>query len=375
MTKLTVNLKNLFSKNFVPVPLIVQVLNVTDISMTDVEYYCLKISDGEYWSDYFSLASDLNYLVKNSNISKYAVISIEDYHVYSVVKNGGNEETLLVLINNCTVVNLLNEVVGNPKEIKVNRKISLKSDVVENSSNLDINKIKVLPISDLRVGLEKWKILIRVVKKTIIKKWSNTKNSGQLFSFDAIDESGSTRFVVFNEFVPKYFDDIDVDAVYMIQNGNVKLSNPQYTQSSNEFEIIVTQETTIEKCDKYLNNVAVLKLELVSLSKVLTLEKGSIVDFTGMCFRIDEIEGIIGNSLEGSLRKRSVIIFDGKDAVTLTFWNEEADSFNFEIGTILYVYHGRINEYNSQKYVSVTRNTIVRDNWLQIHEGNEKKLK
>lgn len=48
------------------------------------------------------------------------------------------------------------------------------------------------------------------MNKSDIRKWSNARGEGQLFSFDLVDESSEIRCTAFRDMVEKYFDLIKV---------------------------------------------------------------------------------------------------------------------------------------------------------------------
>lgn len=66
-------------------------------------------------------------------------------------------------------------------------------------------------ISNLTPYGSKWVIRARVTAKSNIRKWSNTKSTGQLFSVDLQDESGEIRATCFNEQAEQFFDIIQVN--------------------------------------------------------------------------------------------------------------------------------------------------------------------
>lgn len=66
------------------------------------------------------------------------------------------------------------------------------------------------PIASLSPYQNKWVIKVRVTSKSPIRKWSNDKGEGQLFSIDLVDSSGEIRATLFRNLVDKYYDMIEV---------------------------------------------------------------------------------------------------------------------------------------------------------------------
>lgn len=56
----------------------------------------------------------------------------------------------------------------------------------------------------------RWVIKARVMNKSAIRTWSNSKGEGKLFSMDLFDESGEIRATAFKEQCDKFYDMIQV---------------------------------------------------------------------------------------------------------------------------------------------------------------------
>lgn len=62
----------------------------------------------------------------------------------------------------------------------------------------------------LTYNVNRWVIKARVMTKSNIRTWSNSKGEGKLFSLDLVDESGEIRATVFRDLVDKFYDLIEV---------------------------------------------------------------------------------------------------------------------------------------------------------------------
>jgi replication factor A1 len=72
----------------------------------------------------------------------------------------------------------------------------------------------VLPIASLNPYSNKWTIKARVTNKSDIRRWSNAKGEGQLFSVDLLDaDGGEIRGTFFKEMCEKWFPIIEVQKV------------------------------------------------------------------------------------------------------------------------------------------------------------------
>lgn len=69
--------------------------------------------------------------------------------------------------------------------------------------------------------LHRWVIKARVVNKSTIRTWSNSRGEGKLFSMDLVDESGEIRCTAFRDQCDKFYDMIEVISVLLYVFYNV----------------------------------------------------------------------------------------------------------------------------------------------------------
>lgn len=60
---------------------------------------------------------------------------------------------------------------------------------------------------------------MRIINKSDIRTWSNSRGEGKLFSIDMMDETGEIRATAFNAECDKFYHMIEV---YLIQNQCLK---------------------------------------------------------------------------------------------------------------------------------------------------------
>ena len=77
----------------------------------------------------------------------------------------------------------------------------------------------IYPIVSLTPYQNKWTIKARVTKKSDIRRWSNSRGEGHLFSMDLLDESGEIRATAFKNECDKFEPLAEVDKV--IKNHKV----------------------------------------------------------------------------------------------------------------------------------------------------------
>lgn len=81
------------------------------------------------------------------------------------------------------------------------------------SPGIDPSSVNVYPIASLTPYQNKWTIKARVTHKGDIRRWSNSRGEGHLFSMDLLDESGEIRCTGFKEQCDKFYNTIEVGKV------------------------------------------------------------------------------------------------------------------------------------------------------------------
>ncbi|MGH0165031.1 UNVERIFIED_CONTAM: hypothetical protein FKN15_048009 [Acipenser sinensis] len=183
-----------------------------------------------------------------------------------------------------------------------------------------ICRIKKYIVNTLKDG--RWTIRARITNKSQIRTWSNSRGEGKLFSMEIVDESGEIRVTGFNEQVDKYYAVIEVNKVYYISKGTLKIANKQYTNVKNDYEMTLNNDTSIVPCDD-AGDVPMVQFEFVPIEELENKEKDSVVDVIGICKSYDEVTKITTKSSK-EISKRAVHLMDmsGK-VITTTLWGEE----------------------------------------------------
>mgnify|MGYP005986426739 FL=1 len=68
----------------------------------------------------------------------------------------------------------------------------------------------ISPIASLNPFHNNWIIKARVINKTSIRHWCNSRGEGKLFSCDLVDRSGEIRCTAFKELADKFYECLNV---------------------------------------------------------------------------------------------------------------------------------------------------------------------
>ena len=96
--------------------------------------------------------------------------------------------------------------------------------------------------------MNKWTIKARVIQKSPIKTWINSRGEGRLFSMSLVDETGEIRATAFNNECDENYEKIEVGKVFYISNGSLKPANELYNACNNDYEMTLEKSTVITPC-------------------------------------------------------------------------------------------------------------------------------
>lgn len=377
-----------------PVNPVFQVLGAKIIDSSATERVRLNLSDGEYSLATTMLATQLNHLVKEKKIDKYAIIQVKKYQV-SVLQQSRH-----ILI--CLEVDILKtaeevgEKIGDPISSNQFVKGSSRPKPALGSTTSGVSKpnaapsksvyespkpsakfpftkgstpntpggtpMRVLPIASLTPYQNKWTIKARVSQKGNIKEWKNARGEGKLFSFTVIDESGDIRITGFKEDVDKFYDLIEQGKVYYIANATLKPANRQYNNTSHDYEMTLRRETSITPCiDEDVSDVPKVIYNFVGISK-LSAHISKIVDVIAVVKSCDDVQEIMIRSQNRETKRRNIDIVDSSGAeVRVTLWGDDADKFDGSGNPVIAFKSVRVSDFGGCSLSTIGSSMISRN--------------
>ncbi|XP_030753386.1 replication protein A 70 kDa DNA-binding subunit [Sitophilus oryzae] len=371
---------------------IVQVVTLKKMSTASgQERYRACLSDGKYMITVAMITAPVVDKTSEKGIPKYSVIKLKRY-ITTVINNtntsnnkaDGGRVLLMLDVELVQDGDEIGEVIGNPVSYSVAtaqetregsppakmRKLngpSNSSNTNGESSHQDLNKSMAgqmtHPITCLNPYNNKWIIKARVISKTPIKTWSNSRGEGKLFSMDLVDESGEIRLTAFRELVDKFYDQIEVDKVYYISKCQLKPANKQFSNLKNDYEMTMVNDTLIEECHDDTSTAPHLRYDFVPIQTIPELETNKIIDVIGVVKSTGDLQFFNAKSTGRELRKKDLILVDKSNAaITLTLWGADAESFDGSNNPVLAIKGARISEFVGGKTLSTLSGTIVKTN-------------
>ncbi|KAF2901892.1 hypothetical protein ILUMI_04293 [Ignelater luminosus] len=376
---------------------IMQVLGSKRIASTsaDKERFRLLLSDGKYLVSFAMLTTQINDKIVNGELVDNTIIKVKRF-ITSVINSGGksNKRVLVILEMETLLPGDQTEKIGNPEHLpetdidtelddsttsnnaKTNGQVNSSSKpapastnriMSKKSANVDLNASLqdhvILPISSLNPYHNTWVIKARVSNKSGIRKWSNSRGEGQLFSMDLVDESGEIRCTGFRDVVDKFYDMIEVDKVYYISKCVIKVANKQFNSVKNDYEMTLINDTIIQECHDADIAIPQTKYDFINIDKIANIETGTIVDVIGICKSVSEVLTFTARSSGRELKKRELILVDQSNSgISATLWGNDAEKFEGSSQPVVAIKGAKIGEFGGGKNLNILGSSILKIN-------------
>ncbi|KAL3286539.1 hypothetical protein HHI36_001044 [Cryptolaemus montrouzieri] len=351
--------------------------------------YRLIVSDGRHSVSHAMLASQNNEQVLQAG--EHTIVKVTRYITSLFNNSSGKEQRILLLLDVDIVASgsQVGSTLGNPTpltEAKKNEPASSNNYTKGNSSSntfvgmsghssnssllphncnnsVSLENQMIHPICSLSPYQNKWVIKARVSNKSAIRTWSNSKGEGKLFSMDLIDESGEIRCTGFKEMVDKYYDYLQVDKIYFISKCQIKAANKKFCTLKNDYEMTMTNETTIQECQGEDNGIPSTRYNFTTIDKIGNMEVDSLVDVCAICKEASELQAFQAKSSGRELKKKEVVLVDQSNcSIILTLWGTDAENFDGTNNPVVVIKGARIREFGGGKNLSFSVGGLLKIN-------------
>jgi len=213
-----------------------------------------------------------------------------------------------------------------------------------------------IPISELTPYTNgRWRIKARVLSKSDVRKFNNSRGEGQLFKIDLVDRSGGEiSATFFGRAVDKWFEMIRPMQVYYFSRGSVKMANPRFDRGSHV--ITFDDHTTVELAESD-QEIPGVQFTFRQLAEIESMENNTLIDVKAVISDVREVYSVNIRRDNSEKLKRDLVLWDdsgvdGSTFVEMTVWGAVAND-DYEIGTVIYAKGCRVNEWNGAKNMNM----------------------
>lgn len=366
-------------------------------SRGSAERYRIVISDGDNSVSSAMLGTQLNDRVKSGEINENCVVCLENYMCNVLGSAGDNQRKILVIFGIDVLQNgkAVNGILGAPQPYKAttnnakpatnsvsngNKENSnsdnpppAKKPIPSNYYSNNNSKIaaspmsgtpgKVADISSIMPFLNRWTIKARVMSKSAVRTWSNSKGEGKLFSVVFGDKSGEIKATAFRSEVDRFYDVFEQNKCYFISKGQIKTADKRYNNTSHDYELVLNPETTVEPCtEDNGSDLPSLTFNFVKFSKLMEIEPNSLIDIVGVAKEATEVSSFVSKSTNKQLRKREVtLVDDTATSVRLTLWGDDADNNDCSGRHVLVIKNVKVSDFGGRSLSCLNSSQILKD--------------
>jgi replication factor A1 len=333
-------------------------LGKLSVAVGDKQRYRVNLSDGiNYMKGIFS--SELTPHFENGRISKLSLIMPEKFSVRT--KDG----SVYIYIQDIAEYEDCNVEVGKPVNISTG-----SASFHENNSNGAVREARpaeaeslkrlkkedggFMPISMLNPFHNKWTIKGRVSSKSDIKRFTNQKGEGKLFSFELSDATAQVRVTCFSECVDIFYPLVETGKVYALAKGTVKMANKQYSSNPFDYEIVLDKNSEI----RHISDDDVPRF-FFSFTSISQLVPGStLYDTIGVVREAYPVSTVVIRSTQKEQLKRDVVLVDQSGSARLTLWGPKAE-MDLENNPVLALRSVKVSDYNGVSISTISMSQVL----------------
>lgn len=223
---------------------------------------------------------------------------------------------------------------------------------MDNRSDTKKQNTGITPISSLNPFTNNYTIKGRCLSKSDIKTFKNQKGDGKLFSAVLADETGTIKIAAFSEVVDMFYSMVEINKVYSITGGQVRMANKKFSNTTSEYEIHLDRNTKLnlvydEATPKYY-------FKFVKISDLLV---NTSVDIVGVVKDVFALSTVTLKSTGKEQSKRDVNLIDDTGFARLTLWGNNAET-ELSPGDCIVINNTLVREYNGISLSTSASSTV-----------------
>uniref|UniRef100_A0A0R3RIM8 Replication protein A subunit n=1 Tax=Elaeophora elaphi TaxID=1147741 RepID=A0A0R3RIM8_9BILA len=218
------------------------------------------------------------------------------------------------------------------------------------------------PIKLITPYVNKWRICGVVTAKEDLRNIRTARRDMKVFNFELTDEEGGCiRIAAFDDVAEKFYSVIQKGSMFYVSGGTVKQANKRFNTTGHDYEVTIRNDSEVLPClDREKIEQPKLSLSIVRLCNISN-HIGEPVDIIAIVEKVNDIMQVTARNTGAQLEKRDIILIDTSETeITLTFWGEQARTYDKEIeGQTIGIKGAFVKEFNGSLSLSTGNSSRV----------------